>query len=299
MAHDDRVKTIYVTAPSPAAEVAVTETAAAEAAAETPASAEEGFFALLRSRIAIWQETVAIDTAAQFPSAPSNKIAYDSVYVCPKLHDGTYVYVTPQDTLDAARDCLDKGLHPLVLNFADDLDAGGCVDGGSGAQEESLFRRTNLYRTLLQSMYPIGPLEAVYSPCVTVFREPEDRGYAVLDTPFQVAVVSAPALKYPNVQSGRLRDADVLRLKKKIRLLFQIASAHGHDALVLGAWGCGAWRNPPMHVAHVFREMLREFSGVMHTVVFACLDTDGDHYEERPSHYGIFTHVLLEDAGDE
>ena len=270
MAYDprsDTIKTIFVSDGAPVVDTGAVGTAEVAAAAEET----EAYFTILRNRIAIWKETVAIDTRVQFPSAPSNKIAYDSVYVCPKSHDGTYVYVTPQDTLDAVRDCLDKGLHPLVLNFADDIDAGGCVDGGSGAQEESLFRRTNLYRTLLQSMYPLESLEAVYSPCVTVFREPEDRDYTVLDEPFQVAVVSAPALKYPNVHSGRLRDADVLRLKKKIRLLFQIASAHGHDTLVLGAWGCGAWRNPPVHIAHVFREMLREFSGVMHTVVFACL----------------------------
>jgi uncharacterized protein (TIGR02452 family) len=290
MAYDD-TKTIFIsdTASAPAA--------APVGAADVAAAAEEtaGYFTVLRNRIAVWKETVAIDEAVQFPCAPSNKLAYDPLYVCPKTHDGTYVYVKSQDTLDAAYECLENGLYPLVLNFADDLDAGGCVDGGSGAQEESLFRRTNLYRTLLQSMYPIQEVEAVYSPCVTVFRAPEDRGHALLDTPFQVSIVSAPALKYPNVQGGRLRDADVLRLKKKIRLLFQTASANGHDALVLGAWGCGAWRNPPIHVAHVFREMMREFSGVMHTVVFACLDTDGDHYQERPSNYSIFTRVLLEE----
>jgi uncharacterized protein (TIGR02452 family) len=35
----------------------------------------------------------------------------------------------------------------------------------------------------------------------------------------------------------------------------QVAWAHGHDAVVLGAFGCGAFRNPAGHMARLFREV--------------------------------------------
>ena len=35
----------------------------------------------------------------------------------------------------------------------------------------------------------------------------------------------------------------------------QSAIAHGHDAVVLGAFGCGAFRNPAAHMAQLFREV--------------------------------------------
>ena len=245
----------------------------------------------LRWRIAVWHETVAMDTAAPYPCTPSTKHVFDPLYIFPKLYDGTFVSVVPEDVLDVAQAYIKQ--NPLVLNFADDLDPGGCVDGGSGAQEESLFRRTNLYRTVHTDFYPLKSLEAVYSPVITVFRAPEARNYAILEAPYTVAVVSAPALKYPPVRNGRLRDADVQTLKRKIRLVFQIAKQHGHEVLVLGAWGCGAWRNPPAHVAEVFRAVLREYSGVFHSVVFACLHTPSDAFNERPSSYSIFQQILM------
>ena len=56
----------------------------------------------------------------------------------------------------------------------------------------------------------------------------------------------------------RLKPEDCERLKIKVRLILQIAIQKGHDAVVLGALGCGAWRNPPQHVAEIFQEVLAE-----------------------------------------
>jgi uncharacterized protein (TIGR02452 family) len=38
---------------------------------------------------------------------------------------------------------------------------------------------------------------------------------------------------------------------------------------VLGAWGCGAYCNPPVAVAELFQDVLRTHGAAFHRVVFA------------------------------
>jgi uncharacterized protein (TIGR02452 family) len=53
--------------------------------------------------------------------------------------------------------------------------------------------------------------------------------------------------------------------------VLDIAAAHGHRTLVLGAWGCGVFRNEPATVATAFADALRA-DGRFSRVVFAVLD---------------------------
>lgn len=64
------------------------------------------------------------------------------------------VSVKDIDCLIACKQLQDAGNNPVVLNLADILVPGGCVESGSGAQEESIFRRSNITRTLTQDFYP-------------------------------------------------------------------------------------------------------------------------------------------------
>jgi uncharacterized protein (TIGR02452 family) len=52
-----------------------------------------------------------------------------------------------------------------------------------------------------------------------------------------------------------------------------IARAFGYRALVLGAWGCGAFANDPVRTARDFRDALAgAFDGAFAEVVFAVTD---------------------------
>ena len=76
-------------------------------------------------------------------------------------------------------------------------------------------------------------------------------------------------------RDGRRLDPYARDLSKhKIRTILRIAHFHGHDAVVLSALGCGAFRNPPADVAAAFDEVLREdeFAGAFKKVLFAILD---------------------------
>ena len=57
----------------------------------------------------------------------------------------------------------------------------------------------------------------------------------------------------------------------KIRTIFNIAIDQEVDNLILGALGCGAFKNPPKHVAELFQQVLSEppYRGRFNRIVFA------------------------------
>lgn len=174
-----------------------------------------------------------------------------------------------------------------------------------------MYRRTNISSTLTNDcpgFYPIRENEAILSTDVTVFKAPESEGCAILTKPFRVDLVSCPALHNPDLTpEGKLREADEGTLRKKLRLIFQIANRNGNDSLVMGAMGCGAWRNPPHEVARIIREeedrdaqsvALDGHTGHTGVVVFeiACLEVDPKAYivlhRNKPSNFHIFREVF-------
>lgn len=196
---------------------------------------------------------------------------------------GTRVEVTGETTLAAARRLCGGGAVPLALNFASAKNPGGGFLNGAHAQEEGLARSSGLYRSLLSAreFYDFHRAQRdllysdhmIYSPGVPVFRDDAGR---LLDDPYRVAFLTSPA---PN--RGAIRDpAHAERIPAVLRLrarkVLAVALAHGHGRLVLGAWGCGVFRNDPAEVAEAFAGPLRpggEFAGRFEHVVFAVWDT--------------------------
>ena len=60
----------------------------------------------------------------------------------------------------------------------------------------------------------------------------------------------------------------------RIDRLLAVATVKGYTRLVLGAWGCGVFRNDPGEVARWFASHLEGsvYQGVFDTVYFAVLD---------------------------
>jgi uncharacterized protein (TIGR02452 family) len=235
-------------------------------------------------RVSVYKDTTAV--AKKYRVEPSVKTCYDSRLVFEKAYESTPIVITNEDTLYAGARLVAAGHTPLLLNFACERNPGGGVETGAGAQEESLFRRTNLCLTLQHTMYPILDHEGIYTPCATVFRESEDAQCAYLKTPWSVAFSTVPGLRRPQLQNGRLTSHDVNRLIKKIHIICQMGAQNGHDVLVLGALGCGAWMNPPAQVATIFRDVLKSYDGVFKEIVFAIYDRAGS------DNYAAFTQVF-------
>ena len=62
--------------------------------------------------------------------------------------------------------------------------------------------------------------------------------------------------------------------RNKIRTIFRIGLLYGHDSLVLGAFGCGAFRNPPEEMARLFHEVMEEpeFKDRYRLITFSIID---------------------------
>lgn len=198
----------------------------------------------------------------------------------------TQITVTAEKTQAAAQRLVQgEGYSDLVLlNFASARHPGGGFITGARAQEEDLCRCSGLYPCLVKQTdyYDYNRNQEsllysdhlIYSPQVPWFRQ-DNRD--LLEQVYLASVITAPApnagetLKR-NPQAGPLIEAT---LRQRAGLVLTIAKAQGQHNLLLGAWGCGVFRNQAAMVADAFATWLAapEFKGCFQHVCFAVYDT--------------------------
>jgi len=113
----------------------------------------------------------------------------------------------------------------------------------------------------------------IYSQNVPWFRT---RSRDDPDTLFLASVITAPA---PNAGVVLSREPDALpkieaALRRRAGLVLAVAAGNGHRNILLGAWGCGVFRNDPALVADAFGKWLESprFAGAFDRAVFAIYD---------------------------
>ena len=195
------------------------------------------------------------------------------------------------------------GQKVTVLNFASSTSPGGGVETGASAQEEGLCRVSTLYpclktRTAWEKFYaphraahnPLHNDDIIYTKDVVVLK---DDDYNVLSSPFRVDVITCAAPNLRESPSNRYNRNDgkavhigpeeLLELHmKRARKILSAAAANGAEVLILGAFGCGAFRNDPAVVAAAYQQVLPQFLNHFKTVEFAvyCRPGDSRNYEE-------------------
>lgn len=195
------------------------------------------------------------------------------------------IEVTGETTLAAAaRLTVEEGRTDVVcLNFASAKNPGGGFLGGSQAQEESLARATGLYPCIvqMQEMYEYNRKQRsclysdhmIYSPHVPVIRDDYDR---LLDQYYTSSFITAPAVNAGVVKERNEATDEQIKsvMKKRIRYVLQIAAVQGHRSIVLGAFGCGVFRNDPVQVAGYFADVLigEGYKDYFDRIVFAVYD---------------------------
>jgi uncharacterized protein (TIGR02452 family) len=198
---------------------------------------------------------------------------------------GLRVEVTAEGSLEAARRLYEAGPDEVVvLNFASARNPGGGYLRGARAQEEDLCRHALLYHCLLRapeyyeahrsSDNLLYSDRVIWSPGVPVIRGEDG---ALLAEPYPVSFLTSPAPNAGEVLRRRPGAGTEIREALRIRAarVLAVAAQHGVRRLVLGAWGCGVFRNDPAEVASAFRDLLLpggEFQQAFDHVVFAVWD---------------------------
>lgn len=223
------------------------------------------------------------------------------------------VVVSGKRTLEASEPYAQKGKRVCVLNFASATNPGGGVVHGSSAQEEAICRCSTLYpclntRKMWNEFYmphrnadnPLYNDDCIFTPGVKVFKSdinfpellPEAEWWGV-----DVITSAAPNLR--NIPSNRMnpnagsRKADITYegLKAlhtaRIQRIFEVAMANGADVLILGAFGCGAFCNPPGLVAEVFAKFTEKYRGNFDVIEYAVF-----HTERETANYKAFKDAM-------
>ena len=249
-------------------------------------AAHDGFYVTRDGQKVGWRDAVQAARAAKQSISPDATLPVHKE----KWFSETRIQVTNETTLGASRRLVERGLRPLALNFANGVVPGGGFLSGARAQEETLCRSSALYETLVDDrMYeehrgrpqPDSTDWAIYSPDVPVFRTDEGTELAE-HWPLSFVTCAAPFA--PDI--GQPRSGDLLQ--RRIHRVLGIARAYGHAALVLGAWGCGAFENDPHRTARDFRRAIEnDYRGAFSEIVFAITDWSAERTFLAP-----FRHVF-------
>jgi len=171
-----------------------------------------------------------------------------------------------------------------ILNFASAKTPGGGFLRGAQAQEETLARSSNLYMSLVskKKFYdnPTAPYytdRVIYSPNVMFFKN--DNGFLIDNIFCSVITCAAPNLSVKH-------DLKIVKEKvlERIDKVLQVAIDNDEKKLILGAWGCGVFKNPPEMVAECFKTKIEEYKNFFEQIIFAIPGND--------ENYRIFNKIL-------
>ena len=227
--------------------------------------------------------------------------------------DKAKVVVSGKRSLGAAEVYAKQGKKVCVLNFASATNPGGGVVNGSSAQEECICRCTTLYPCLnndnlwmefykphRKAANPLYNNDCIYTPNVCVFKSdtnfpeplPRDEWWKV-----NILTCAAPNLRerpsnpmnpHAGYKQVKVTPAELATLlTSRIRRIFEVALANDNEVLILGAFGCGAFRNPPEIVAKVFYNVMQDYLCYFDTIEYAVY-----HTEREVGNYEAFKRIM-------
>ena len=231
--------------------------------------------------------------------------------------DHTAVYVSRYRTFQTAHYHAqrDPSARIGVLNFASAVNPGGGVLKGSRAQEEALCRCSTLYAVISNEKF-VAPFysyhrkrhdvrytdRCIYSPDIVVIKSDIGRPERLTDDQWlkvDVLTCAAPKLRErPNNKFDpgdekpiKVSDAELFDIHvKRGEHILTIAAHHDIDILILGAFGCGAFRNNPSVVADAYKKILSDFDGTFKEIVFAVYcppNQNDDNYRAFNRVFGV------------
>ena len=223
------------------------------------------------------------------------------------------VVVSGKRTLEASESYAKQGKRVCVLNFASATNPGGGVIHGSSAQEEAICRCSTLYpclntKEMWNKFYgphrkaenPLYNHDCIFTPSVKVFKS--DINFPEVlqeDKWWDVDVITCAAPNLRNIPSNRMnpnagsKKADItyegLRAlhTARIQRIFEVAMENKAEVLILGAFGCGAFCNPPELVAEVFAKLTERYREDFDVIEYAVY-----HTAREKENFEVFDRVM-------
>lgn len=223
------------------------------------------------------------------------------------------IVVSKKRTFEAAGNYKNKKV--AVLNFASASNPGGGVVNGSFAQEESLCRCSTLYYNLTEDYMwtnfyqphrrqgnPIHNDDLIYTPEVVIFKSDTESPELLPEEKWQkvnVITCAAPNLRdassnpyniFDGNKSIQISDNILQEIhEKRARKILDAAVANENEVVILGAFGCGAFRNKPEVVAAAYKTVLKDYEKAFEVIEFAVYCSKRDE-----SNYLVFNQVFEE-----
>lgn len=172
-----------------------------------------------------------------------------------------------KSTIQFANESTVTGIHAehgsgrvAALNFASARQPGGGFINGAVAQEEALCYASNLYLHLLDfpefyrkhsdAKYSD---DLIYTPDVVFFR---DADFELC----QPSISDIITIAAPNAAALNTTDGLEEIFLRRIHKICDVAIENNVSTLIIGAWGCGVFKNDPFIVAKCFASVLPKFS---------------------------------------
>lgn len=232
----------------------------------------------------------------EFEEDDSISIKYKKIsFVSKCIYEKCNIEVIQGDSIDVAKNYF----NPVILNMANYKYPGGGWKKGFYAQEESLFLRTTLSKTLDYSFYPILDVSGIYSKNVLVIRDNNLKELKEKNK-YKTSFITVAALP---CHSHNIDDEIFDKMTmKKISLMFKIAIANGHKNIILGAFGCGAYKNPVFRIIYIFNEIIRKYKQYFESIVFAIISKEESEKryfnfdcDEKMDNYTLFDKYINRD----
>ena len=229
-------------------------------------------------------------THTAYENGENYKNRLDTMKDFPDRFKEPQVILVNEKTHEAAMNYHDG--QTCILNFASFKNPGGRYIDGSSAQEESLCHNSFLYNVLKKfpAWYESNKSKlnralykdlGLYTPEVKFYTDTKE--YA-----FDVFTCAAPNrgvyLRYnPGKENADYADSVLL---DRMEFVINVMEDHHVDTAILGAYGCGVFKNNPKTVAEYWHSLLKKTA--IKKIVFAVYDTKGENGET----YKAFDNVV-------
>jgi hypothetical protein len=171
-----------------------------------------------------------------------------------------------------------------IVVASDSANVGGGHTDGAGAMEEQLIFSIPYLSPVLGIVaeghgYPLPENGAMIVKGAQIMRSPRAYAYLTPAEMFPITLIfsTAPDLRrVGNIDKFVEQNKYKENLEDKLAIQIMSAAAAGCKTLLLGAWGCGVFKNKPEDVAKAYVKILKSYQGHFEKIIVVIFNGEKD-----------------------